>query len=347
MNETERLDRRALVTPTDDPRRDDDNWLAIDARLSAPTKRSWIAPVGLVAVAAAAILAFVVWDHDRAPAWSGTTLVAGGTSAAVALEDGSEIVAAPGARLERLSTSNDEVRVALRDGSATFEVARNPARTFVVEANDVEVRVIGTRFVVRRELGGVVEVRVERGAVDVVARGEILRLRAGESRRVEPVTEAAVEDTQETEETELEAERTRATRRRAERARADSRDVPDPREAFDAARTARREGSPREAAELYESFVRDFPRDDRAGLAAFELGRLRMDSLRDPRGAATAFARALELAPRSPFAEDARARSVSAYARAGDTTACERARARYLALHPEGRHVDSMRQACR
>jgi transmembrane sensor len=340
MNESERLDRRALVAPPEDTRRDDDNWVAIDARLAPPSRPRWIAPVGLVAVAAAALLAFVAFGRERVPAWSGTTLVAGGTSAAVALEDGSEIVAAPGARLERTSTSADEVRVALRDGSATFEVARNPARTFVVEANDVEVRVVGTRFVVRRELGGVVEVRVERGAVDVVVRGEVHRLRAGQSRRVEPVVEATVDEPP-TEAVEVPAKRSTRARRveRTERRE-------EPREAFDAARTARREGSTREAAALYERFLNDFPRDERAGLAAFELGRLRMDSLSDPRGAANAFGRALELAPRSPFAEDARARLVDAHGRAGDHASCERSRARYLALHPEGRHVEAMRRAC-
>ncbi|MCU0676076.1 MAG: FecR domain-containing protein [Myxococcota bacterium] len=341
MTESERLDRRALVAPPDDARRDDDNWVAIDARLATPSRPRWIAPAGLVTVAAAALLAFVAFGRDETPAWSGTTLVAGGTSAAVALEDGSEIVAAPGARLERTSTSSDEVRVALRDGSATFEVARNPARTFVVEADDVEVRVVGTRFVVRRELGGVVEVRVERGAVDLVVRGEVQRLRAGESRRVEPVAEASVDEPPN------EAEETPQTKR-ATRARRVERGEPreEPREAFDAARTARRDGSARDAAELYERFLREFPRDERAGLAAFELGRLRMDSLSDPRGAAYAFTRALELAPRSPFAEDARARLVDAYARAGDDASCERSRARYLALHPEGRHVEAMRRAC-
>lgn len=340
MNESERLDRRALVAPVEDARRDDANWVAIDARLTTPSRPRWIAPVGLVAVAAAALLVVVVFGRDEVPAWSGTTLVAGGTSAAVELEDGSEIVAAPGARLERTSTSSDEVRVALRDGSATFEVTRNPARTFVVEADDVQVRVVGTRFVVRRELGGVVEVRVERGAVDVVVRGEVQRLRAGESRRVEPLAEASVDEPP----SEAEA----APTKRAARARRVERAEPreDPREAFDAARTARRDGSARDAAELYERFLREFPRDERAGLAAFELGRLRMDSLSDPRGAAQAFGRALELAPRSPFAEDARARLVDAYARAGDDASCQRSRARYLALYPDGRHVDAMRRAC-
>jgi transmembrane sensor len=341
MNESERLDRRAFVAPPEDPRRDEESWLAIDARLAKPARARWVAPAGLVAVAAAALLAFVALSRDEVPAWSGTTLVAGGTSAAVALEDGSEIVAAPGARLERTSTSSDEVRVALRDGSATFEVARNPARTFVVEADDVEVRVVGTRFVVRRELGGVVEVRVERGAVDVVVGGEVVRLRAGQSRRVEPVVEARVDEPPNPIE---EAPPTPRTGRARRVERTEPRE--EPREAFDAARTARRDGSPREAAELYERFLREFPRDERAGLAAFELGRLRMDSLSDPRGAAQAFARALELAPRSPFAEDARARLVDAYARAGDDTSCERNRARYLALHPEGRHVEAMRRAC-
>ncbi|MCB9600795.1 MAG: FecR domain-containing protein [Sandaracinus sp.] len=346
MTQHERLDRRAFVAPPDDPRRDDDNWMAIEARLTpAPSKRRWVAPVGLVAVAAAALLTFAWWEHDRVPAWSGTTLVAGGTTAAVSLGDGSEITAAPGSRLERLETAatgrGDEMRIALHDGSATFEVARNPARTFVVEAADVEVRVVGTRFVVRRELGGVVEVRVERGAVDVVAGDQVRRLRPGQSwRGTAPEAPEAADPTEPaTEEPTVDA-------RRRPRPRVRPVERPSPREAFDAAREARRSGDAREAATLYQRFLDEHPRDERAGLAAFELGRVRMDALRDARGAISAFARSIELAPSSPFVEDARARLVTAHARAGDAPGCRTAYARYLARHPSGRHVETLRDAC-
>lgn len=334
IQDPERLDRRAYVVPQSDVRRDDTNWHAIERRLEAK-RPAWLAPTGFVAVAAAVLLTLFALDRDSTPPWSGTTLVAGGSTTHVALEDGSEIVAAPGARLERVSSSNDEVRVALRDGSATFEVTRNPARTFVVEAADVQVRVIGTRFVVRRELDDVVEVRVERGAVDVVAGSEVVRLRAGESWRGTPPEEldASVEEAP------VDATPVRTRSRRAS-AR------PSAREAFDAARAARRDGDTAEAARRYEAFLSTHARDERAGLAAFELGRLRMDALGDARGAVSALSRSLELAPRSPFAEDVRARLVTAYARLGDHAGCERARARYLAMHPEGRRVDAMREAC-
>jgi hypothetical protein len=84
--------------------------------------------------------------------------------------------------------------------------------------------------------------------------------------------------------------------------------------------------------------------DPRAPLAAFTLGRVQLEQLGAPREAALAFARALELAPRGPLAEDALAREVEAWSRSGETdTARTRARD-YVQRYPDGRRIRAVRQ---
>ncbi|MDB4985514.1 MAG: Iron siderophore sensor protein [Myxococcaceae bacterium] len=135
-----------------------------------------------------------------------------------------------------------------------------------------------------------------------------------------------------------------ASRRRAMRGARGS--VADAGELFDHANLARRAGRLEDAAELYADVVGRYPRDRRASLAAFELGRLRMDSLRDVRGAVAALERALKLDGRGAFAEDALARLVLAEEALGDRSGCSRARARYLARYPEGVHAQHVAERC-
>jgi transmembrane sensor len=86
------------------------------------------------------------------------------------------------------------------------------------------------------------------------------------------------------------------------------------------------------------------PGDPRAPLAAFTLGRVHLEDLGAPRDAAQAFARARELAPDGPLAEDALAREVEAWSRAGETeTARARAEA-YVRRYPEGHRVHAVRR---
>jgi transmembrane sensor len=85
------------------------------------------------------------------------------------------------------------------------------------------------------------------------------------------------------------------------------------------------------------------PDDPRAPLAAFTLGRVHLEDLGAPRDAALAFARARALAPDGPLAEDALAREVEAWSRAGET---ETARARavtYTRQYPHGRRAHAVR----
>jgi transmembrane sensor len=66
----------------------------------------------------------------------------------IALPDGSSVELSPLARLDT-NINGDERRVRLRDGTAAFVVTHDPARPFIIETPHGEVRVLGTRFVVR------------------------------------------------------------------------------------------------------------------------------------------------------------------------------------------------------
>ena len=110
-----------------------------------------------------------------------------------------------------------------------------------------------------------------------------------------------------------------------------------------AADAARLQGRAQEGAALLRRIVQQHRADPRAPLAAFTLGRLLLMELAQPRQAAAAFADARALAPHGPFAEDALAREVEAWAKAGDD-AKARARAQdYLRAYPSGRRVPAVR----
>ncbi len=112
----------------------------------------------------------------------------------------------------------------------------------------------------------------------------------------------------------------------------------DARELFEQARSLWRAGRIDAAAQTYQTLLASHPRDPRAGLAAFELGRLRMDRLGDMPGAVRALEQAVALAPGAELREDALARLVAASAAAHDRSVCRRARDRYLADYAGGVH---------
>lgn len=331
----EQMDRRALIEPELDEARLDRSWSAIEGRLAEPAKPRrrgrWAAAT--VALAAAAALALWVGWPSPTP-WVGTTLATADETAEVRLPENSLVNAEPRTELVRIQEGEREVRLALREGAATFDVVRNPDRLFAVEAGDVEVRVVGTAFRVAR-VGERVRVSVERGAVDVRRGDELVRLRKGEQWEGDA---------------EIDLEEPRAAAQpvpieEPEQARRRRRAGPSADELFADAAEARRSGDAREAARLYGRLVARFPGDERAALASFELGRIRLDQLGDPNGAASAFRRALALGG-GPFAQEARARLVESYDAAGNRAACERSKEAYLRRHPNGRYAVDVTAAC-
>jgi transmembrane sensor len=98
------------------------------------------------------------------------------------LSDGSEVTLGARSSLE-VAFRLHERRVALTSGVAFFSVAKNPSRPFIVRVGDKEVRVVGTKFEIRRDPTSM-QVSVVEGTVEVMQVPE----RANETSREMPRT---------------------------------------------------------------------------------------------------------------------------------------------------------------
>ncbi|MGH8235850.1 MAG: FecR family protein, partial [Steroidobacteraceae bacterium] len=102
----------------------------------------------------------------------------------------------------------DERRIVLRQGEASFQVAHDEQRPFVVQAGDVSVRAVGTAFSVRMRqqdvevvvTEGVVEVMrngsTERIAAERVARNQEVVVTSGQQPVARPIAVAALSETE-------------------------------------------------------------------------------------------------------------------------------------------------------
>ncbi|WP_129791500.1 FecR domain-containing protein [Sphingosinicella sp. CPCC 101087] len=125
------------------------------------------------AIAASLILAILVGGitYDR---FVGRIATARAEVREIALDDGSRAVLNGGAVVQVRYDENSR-QIVLRRGEALFDVAHDTSRPFVVTADDVTVRAVGTRFAVAVE-GGDIEVTVAEGTVEVAKAGEPPRL---------------------------------------------------------------------------------------------------------------------------------------------------------------------------
>lgn len=122
--------------------------------------RPWRAYAMAASVALAVIGGITTYDH-----LAGRVSTERGEVRRIALDDGS-VVTLNGNSTIQIRYQDDIRQVILRRGEASFEVAHNSRRPFVVNAEGLDVRAVGTEFVVGIEAGGV-EVTVEEGVVAV------------------------------------------------------------------------------------------------------------------------------------------------------------------------------------
>jgi len=331
-------------------------WAGVDARL--PGRRSsrrvwgWVAGGMLAAAAATGVFFAVGPSFQSSPEaeslLAGAVLETASDSLSMGLFDGSSLTLAQSSRVEVQSSSARGVRLRLKRGRIECDVKHRDDQNFVVVADGVEVRVVGTKFSVSAERDDVsrrVVVEVQRGEVEIVSStepGEVVRLKAGHSwsqltktgpaQSAAPPPAKAVESAPAPPKTKTPSEPVDTP--------------PGARELLEEANELRRAGNAREAAKRYETLLNNYGSDGRAGLAAFELGRLRMDRFGDMKGAIYALERAMALAPGSGFREDALARVVTAHARSGNLTECKRARERYLKSYPRGVHREAVLEQC-
>lgn len=340
-----------------------------------------LAFAGAVLVAACVALIFAR-PRPGAPGGVGKPAVVAQTPVELLrLEDGSLVTArSAGARVAPIEIGPRTVTVRLTSGTATFSVTPNPDRVFRVQANDVTITVVGTVFSVGLEPGGV-RVAVERGRVRVawpenereISATEQLLVASAENRAARavdtpPAEQPAVEAPADAQSAALGPRSAGAARAPSSQpaARPDWRALAqdgdygaalkrlgaegpsavrdEPGDLLLAADVARLGGHPGKAIDPLERVVTRFASDSRAPLAAFTLGRTLLDELGRPREAAKAFGRARQLDPRGALAEDALAREVESWSRAGEeSVARDRAR-EYVAKYPKGRRMGAVKR---
>lgn len=187
-----RMDRGELAEAE---QRDLDAWLASDSRhrgafiraqaiwcdmdrvaalgggelVSAPQPRwSWsAASLRRAAVVAACVVALTLASVGVSNRYlAGRESTDRGETRRMMLDDGSALALNTQSLLQ-VKFDNDERRIVLRHGEATFQVAHDEQRPFIVQAGDVAVRAVGTAFNVRMKPEGV-EVTVTEGVVDIL-----------------------------------------------------------------------------------------------------------------------------------------------------------------------------------
>lgn len=128
---------------------------------SGVTRRLWLGGALAAGLAAIAVAPALMKPPLR---WT-TYQTAPGETRAVRLEDGS-VINMNAASTLKVAFTPKERRVEMADAEATFDVAKNPNRPFLIAARDHEIRVVGTEFNVFN-FDGTTRVTVRRGIVQV------------------------------------------------------------------------------------------------------------------------------------------------------------------------------------
>ena len=280
---------------------------------------------------------------------------------AIHLGDGSEIAFDPATSEVRvIEESETHVRVEIVRGTSRYAVTPKPHRAFEVRSGAVTVTVVGTEFVVERR-GDATWVEVSRGRVRVSWGEEEAFLAAGESGTFPRGSATTVaEESAGREEVDPKAARgAQATQMyRARVARRDYRGAyavlaRNPALAGDtveellvAADVARLSDHPSEALPYVQRIVREHPRDERAPLAAFTLGRT-LSGLGRTEEAMNMFGRVFGSWPKSPLAEDALLRQAEAASQLGNLGAARRIAEQYDRDYPNGRRRAEVRRFAR
>lgn len=331
-------------------------------RLQRSVQRRRAAALGAGAILLAAAAAALTWSrvrtHEPNPLAAASALpsqeriVRFSDGSMVHLLDATTDVSIVEARPERIVSTLDH-------GAATFEVSHVDGRVFRVQAGQVIVEALGTVFTVDRGDSNV-RVSVGRGRVRVDFGTGSRELAVGQSGTFppsdEPVPSASVASAESVAPPSPAVPSAKPAPSWKELGRAGkpadayralesapATDLNNAEALLLAADIARLAGHPQEAVPYLERVLRDFKADPRASLAAFSLGRVLMSSLGRPAEAAGYFERARALSHEPSLAEDALAREVEAWARAGQADRARRRAEDYVRLYPTGQRLNAVK----
>ena len=251
------------------------------------------------------------------------------SAATVHFHEGSTIEVGNTTRLSVTENSANRFSTRLEQGRVAFDVVPSPSRRkrrWSLTAGTVVVRVVGTQFSVERA-DGWIDVTVTRGTVQVsgaTVPGESQNVIAGQSLRV---PEQQEEPSSVGPPVSNDRDPTPAQEPEGETPTVDILSQTD---------ALRRRGQHQEAAALLQQALKDAPRSSEAPLWAFSLGQIQLDTLHRPRAAARTFEWAQRRGLPTTLREQAAARAVESWARAGQYRRAKIAAARYLSAFPNG-----------
>lgn len=146
-------------------------WNAMDGLEAGPARRSpemRMAGFGLAGTIAATVAWLLIAMVAALPPFAPDIYeTAAGEQRSLPLADGSTVHLNTRTRIA-VDLSEDRRHVRLDSGEALFDVAADPARPFIIATGPGEIRVLGTRFNVRRDTGST-DVAVIEGKVHVAA----------------------------------------------------------------------------------------------------------------------------------------------------------------------------------
>jgi transmembrane sensor len=318
-------------------------------------RRKWAARGATAAVAIALVgVGFGLERHRSHPmavAPVDTTMPA--PPGAITLHEGSTIALDPAsAEVRVVDETPTHVSIDVVRGAARYSVVPNPRRSFEVHAGLVTVTVVGTEFVVEPRAEGAF-VQVSRGKVRVSWGSEEAFVAAGESGTFPPSAGAQASDRDQGQPLGAQAQPRQVYRSRVaghdyrgayavlSRHPALAGDTVE--DLLVAADVARLSDHPSEALPYLQRIVREHPKDERAPLAAFTLGRT-LGGLGRTQEAMSMFGKVRTSWPDSPLAEDALLRQAEAASRMGDLASARRFAEQYERQYPSGRRRAEIRR---
>lgn len=317
----------------------------------------WLVPATSAAAVAVMAAILIVTLGRRAQPLAKGAVIERGIDQAISLPDGSRVVLGDMSRVRLVTSREDDVRIELERGDIELAVTHVKGRRFVVAAGSFDVVIVGTELrVVLADSGGV-SVSVSRGRVEVKRRDRDEPARSiaeGETWSSAPQTTTDVRHPTDAPAASNPAAAMAPSSAGAPSAIAAPSALPfatqvasaGSKELLEMAQEARMHGRPRDAAVALDALRRRYRGDQRAGLAAFELGRLRMDSFGDLAGALEALDDALSRGGGAFYREDAEARRVAIFDAMGGGAQCVGARDQFLASYPHGVHTSAVAKRC-
>jgi transmembrane sensor len=258
--------------------------------------------------------------------------------------------------VQSTSVAPDKIEVAIVKGAARFEVTKNPQRVFRVVRGNVAVEVLGTAFTVQPVDGGT-KVFVEHGRVRVQCNETATEITDGESSVCPTLVAPPAQTTAVAPPAPSPSAVPSVVAASPWKSLAHEGDYDkafealkmatvkdEPNELLQAADVARLSHHPAQAVPHLKRVIDQHSGDPRAPLAAFTLGRVLLEELGQPKQAAEAFAKSRSLSPGGTLAEDALAREVEAWSKAGDPGKAKTRAEEYVDKYPKGLRIKSVKK---